>query len=354
MKRSTIFLVISIVAITLLIAGCTSTPTTQTKASEPTKAPVAPAAQPTVAPAQKVDFPSKGKAVTLIIPYAPGGNTDVGGRILAAVLEKQLGVPVEVVNKPGASTQVGTTELMRAKPDGYTIGIIANPTTLSTYLDTSFKAIYARKDFRPLANYLSEPAILAVKSDSLFKGVKEVVEAAKAKPKSIKISDGGLKGSAHLSGLGFAKVAGVEFTYVHFDGTGPAMTALLGGHVDGLIGHGGSLLSQYKNGAIRVLGIMDEQESPYYPGVKTFKAQGYPISAAISFGICAPADTPKGIADILHDAIKKSIETDDLKKRIADAGLTLAYMNPEKYAAFWAEEEPRVKERLELAGKATN
>ena len=187
------------------------------------------ASGPSTLAAEKVDFPQKGRIITVLIPYPPGGSTDVGARLLVPAMEKELGVPVQIVNKPGGGTQLGLAQLALAKPDGYTIGWTNVPSCLPTYLDPKRKATYARKDFQPIANVVVDPAMIVVRADSPFKTTKDLIDAAKANPGTIKAATGGLLTSDHLQTMQFEKLVGVKFVMVHFDGTGPASTALLGG-----------------------------------------------------------------------------------------------------------------------------
>ena len=181
MKRSGMVLAAAIVFGVLLVAGCsqaapaaapTQAPATPVKAAEPTKAAAAaptsapaaaaptsaPASAPTSSPtaAKTVDYPAKGKAITLLVPFAAGGSTDLATRVMAPLLQNELGVPVEVVDKPGATTQVAAQELVTSKPDGYTYLMFALPTTLITYLDPTRQSTYSRKDFEPVATAFAD------------------------------------------------------------------------------------------------------------------------------------------------------------------------------------------------------
>jgi tripartite-type tricarboxylate transporter receptor subunit TctC len=174
----------------------------------------------------KVSFPA-GKPITIIVPYAAGGTTDVGARLLAELLEKELSTPVQVVNKPGSASQVGLTELVNAKPDGYTLSYGVLPTIITHYLDPERRAPYTRENFQPVALHHLVPAMLAVRTDSPYKTLNDLIEAAKANPGQIKVSDSGLMANPHLSVLLLERAAGVRFASVHFDGGAPSVTALL-------------------------------------------------------------------------------------------------------------------------------
>jgi len=296
-----------------------------------------------------LDFPQKGKTIQILVGFAAGGSSDVGARILASGLEKELGTSVLVVNKPGASGQIAYTMLSQAPPDGYTIGNTNFPSAVVTYLDPARKATYNRKNFIPLALHVIDPGLFAVKKDSPFKTLREVIEAAKANPKKIKICTTGIQSDEAFAILQLQKMTGAQFAMVHFSqGIAPAMTAFLGGKIDVFCGNVGDLIAQFKSGEVRILGIMDEKPSPFYPGVKTFEEQGYKLYNASSRGFAAPAGTPKEIINILSEAIKKVVASEEHKKRMADMGLTLRYMDPIQYAKYWDDYEAIIKELLPL------
>ena len=294
-------------------------------------------------------FPQKGKAIQILLGFAAGGSSDVGARILASGLEKELGTPVLVVNKPGASSQIAYTALSQSKPDGYTIGNTNFPSAVVSYLDPARKATYTRESFSLLALHVIDPTLIAVKTNSPFKTLKDAVEAAKANPKKIRICTTGIQSDEAFGILQFQKMSGAQFAMVHFSqGGAPAMTAFLGGKIDLFCGNVGDLLSQVKSGEVRILGIMDHEASPFYPGVKTFEEQGYKLYGASSRGFAAPAGTPKEVINILSGAIKKVVSTEDHKKRMADMGLTIRYMDPVQYNKYWTEYEAMLKELLPL------
>jgi len=348
-----------VLGIALLVSGCSqsaSPASTKAPAAEPTKA--AAAAQPTAAPTQavaaapakSVDFPAKGKIITLVVPYAAGGPSDVMARIMAPVLQDILGTTVEVVNKPGASSQVGMTEVAKSKPDGYTIGQMNLPSGLTVYMDPDRKAAFGRKDLMPLAVVTRAPETILVKADGPYKTLKDLVAAAKANPGKVSLGSTGYMGTPHLSALQFAKLAGIEFGVVHFDGSAPAITALQGGHVESVVGNvDPPYISAVKAGTARALGVMDSKENSYLPGVPTFAAQGYDIKAYNTFGWVLPANTPKGVVDVLSSAFEKMCQNPDFKKRMEDAGLVVDYMNPSQMDAVWTEIENSVKPVIELA-----
>lgn len=312
----------------------------QSKPAEPTKA------EP---PAKDAGFPVKSKPITMIIPFAAGGPTDVAGRLLVPLLEKDLGATITVVNKPGASTQLGITELANAKPDGYTVGFVSLPQVMTIYMDPERKSVFTKKNLQPLAMHVFDPIALAVRADSPYKSMKDLIDDAKANPTKIKGSTGGFMGTPHLAWLELEKQAGVKFSLVHFEGSAPSTTALLGGHTDVMMDTVAGVFTRAKSGEIRVLGIMDSENSKYLPGVKTLEEQGYKLSFAASRGLVSPAGTPKEVVDILSASMQKAISSNEHKTKMDEMGQTLRYMSPDAFSRFWEEAEGQVKPLMDAA-----
>lgn len=330
-------------------APSTTQPTAAPAASTPTKAPEA--AKPTVAtsPAKSIDFPTKGKSVSFLVAFPAGGSTDVGARLLAPLMEKELGTPVQVQNRAGAGGQVGFAELAQAKPDGYMLGYVNLPSIITMYLDPERKAPFTRKSFAPLSMHVVDPSVVWVKADSPHKDLGELVQAAKSKPNTVKIGSDGVMTEDHLAILQIEKLTGAKFATVQFDGAAPSLTALLGGHIDAKCGNVGDYVSQFKNGAVRALAVFDTEESKFLPNVKTGKAQGVNLVSSSSRGIALPAGTPNEIIAVLGQAIKKSMADADHNKKMDDSGLTLRYMDPTQFDKYWADFEEQVKPLMDLA-----
>ncbi|MHB0870565.1 MAG: Bug family tripartite tricarboxylate transporter substrate binding protein [Chloroflexota bacterium] len=355
MRRPFLSLAMAITAAGLIVAGCSQaapapapapSPQGQSKAAEPTKTA---AAQPTSAQAKKVNFPEKDKTITLLISWAAGGPSDVQARLMAPLLEKELGVPVQVVNRPGAGSQVGMTELARSKPDGYTVGLTNLPSVISPYMDPERKAVYARKDLQQIMHQVFDPDVIAVKTESKLKTVKDLVDAAKANPGKVKVSSTGVASDNHLAILMFEKAAGVQFSVVQFDGGAQATTALLGDHVDVAFQTMGTAAPHYKSGKLRYLGIMDTEESKFFPGVPTLASEGYKIAYGSSRGWSVPAGTPKEVVETLNKAFKKVMDDPEFQKKMEEQALPQRYMGPEEYAKYWDEFEAQTRPLIDLA-----
>ena len=360
MKRLLVSMVAVVALASVALAGCSQAAPAPapTKAAEPAKAgdptkAAAPAAQPTAAPAQptaaaKVNWPEKGKTITIIVPVAAGGGSDVSTRVLTPTMEKVLGTNIEVVNKAGANQQVGHTEFVKAKPDGYTLAMTNLPTTFTNYLDADKKAIYDRTSFVPVAAPVLDPGIVVVKNDSPYKTMKDLVEAAKAKPESISIGATGIMTAPHLMLLQAQKITGAKFNIVQFDkGAADATNALLGGHIDGQSGFIGDLYTQVKAGNFRALAVMDTERSPYLKDIPTMKELGFDLVYYTARGYSIQKSTPQGIVDTLEAAFKTASADPDVKKKQDDMGLTQKYIGSKEYAALWDSTEKDAKPLIE-------
>ncbi len=293
-------------------------------------------------------FPEKGKSIDIIVPYTAGGSADLVARLLAPGMEKELAIPVRVVNRPGASAQLGASELARAKKDGYTLGITNLPPVVLLYLNPDRKADFSRKDFQPLANLTADPHYVAVKADSPYKTMKDLIDAAKANPEKIKIATLGILGPEHLRIIQLQNLTGAKFANVNFDGVAASRTALLGGHIDVVFSTSAGLGGTIKSGHVRLIGVMDNEPSSFAPDVKTLKSQGYNVRSILSIPVSLPAGTPKEIVNILSAAAKKAAETDEFKTKTAAVGATPRYMGPDELGAYWDEMEAELRALLEV------
>lgn len=342
------------VALTALVAACSSAAPAPAPTSAPAPAATkAPAAQPTVAsaaptaaPAAKAAFPEKGKTITVLIPFAAGGGADVQIRMMQPDLEAALGVQLNMTNKTGAGSQVGITDLVKSKADGYTMGATNTPSGFMPYLDPERKAAYGRKDLQPIANVAVDPSAVAVKADSPYKTLKDLLDAAKAKPNALKAGTGGLMSAQHIGTTLLEKAAGVQFAPVHFEGGAPALTNLIGGHVDVAVCQVGEELPHVKAGNVRVLAVMDKERSRFMPDVPTAEELGYKAYGDSSRGYSLPGGTPKEIVKVWEDALKKASSSPSFKSKMEEQGISLRWLGTADYEAYWDKYEEQIKPLL--------
>lgn len=350
-------LVFLVLSLTLVACMSAQVPAPTTKPAEPAKpaattpaqVPAATPAQPTAAPVKKSDFPIKGKAITIIVPFAAGGPNDVAGRLLGAAFEKELGTSVEIVNKAGASTQVAMSDLARSKPDGHTLAYSTIPTSL-VYLDPERKADYGAKDLTVVAQHAMETGCVSVNADSPFKTLKDLLDYARANPGKLRAADNGILTFNNINMLETQKLAGVQFAPVHFDGAAPQLTALLGGHVDLIYTSvASSTVGPHKSGQIRVLAVTDKAPSKQLPDVPTFESQGVKLYGYSSYSLWAPAGVPADIVATLDGIMKKTLNDPEHQKKMVDIGMSPNYMGNTDIVAFWHEQEVVYQEFLKQA-----
>ena len=303
-------------------------------AAQPTAAPAAPA-KPAEAPAAKIDYPTK--PVSVIIPFPAGGSTDVGGRIVAALLEKELGQSVQVVNKGGAGGQLGWTDLATAKPDGYTIGMINLPHLPAVVVDPERKAVFKQDDIVPIASQALDPTQIAVRGDAPYKTLKDLVDDAQKRPKQLKVGIVGIMQDDEIGYLQASEVAKFQMQPVRFDGAAPAITALLGGHIDVTFCTVGDNYVQAKDGKIKVLAVLDKQRTTkFFPDVPAMKEAGYgEVLSASTRGFAAPKGVPEPIMKKLEDALIKVMKSDEHTKKIEDAGQPVLVMNRADFTKYY-------------------
>jgi tripartite-type tricarboxylate transporter receptor subunit TctC len=298
------------------------------------------------------DFPKKGKSIDLVVAFSSGGAVDTAARLIQPILEKELGTNVEVINKPGAGGQIGYTQLTSATPDGYTIGATGSPSVVVSPLDPARGAKYTRDSFQPLGRQVIDPAVIAVQPDSPYQTLKDLLDAAKANPKSMTASTTGLQTGEHFALAQIQEATGAEFAPVHFsEGASQATTAFLGKHVDILVANVSDVTDLTKQGKARVLGVMTSERSPSLPDVPTFKESGYEVEAGTARGYSAPAGLPEAVATKLEAAIQKAIEDPSVVQKMNDLGLQTSYLTGNDYKQFWAGQEDDFKKVLPMVQK---
>ena len=296
------------------------------------------------------EYPNK--PITLQVAYPPGGSTDVGARIVAAIAEKQVGQPIVVVNKAGAGGQVGWTELARQKPDGYYIGMINLPHLLTTVLDPERKAAFKAEDIVPIISQALDPTTMSVRPDSPWKTLKDLINDAKKRPGQIAAGIVGYLQDDEIGYLQFAEGAGVEMRRVYFDGAALAITALLGKHVDVLFCTVGDNFTQWKAGRIRMLTIMDKERAKFYPDLPTTAELGFPtVLSAATRGIAAPKGVPEPIMKRLQAIFKTAMETKDHIDKLEGAGQPVKIMVGEEFIKYYWESFKVAKKWVDIARK---
>ncbi len=296
-------------------------------------------------------YPSR--PITLIVPFPPGGVADLTGRPTAQAMEKLLKQPVAIVNKAGAGGAIGMATVANAKPDGYTLLMALSSISIIPEADKLFgrEPAYRSNQFVPIALISADPTVLVVRSQSPYKTLKELVADGKKQPNGLSFSSSGVYGTLHMAIEMFTHAAGLKMRHVPYTGAGPALTALLGGHVD-LLASGPSVVApQIKAGTLRPLAVWGAKRLPSLPDVPTFKELGYDIEFYIWSGLFAPAGTPAAIVTSLRDAAKKAVADPEFKLAMDKIETPIAYLDAPEFQKFWDKDAKRLADAVRNVGK---
>jgi tripartite-type tricarboxylate transporter receptor subunit TctC len=292
-------------------------------------------------------YPSK--AVKVIIPFPPGGPTDVLGRIVAQRLSEKLGQPFVVENKPGASGMIGATQVAKAPADGYTILINAS-------LHVINPSLYAKmqhdpiKDFAPVSQIADVPMVLVVNKANPAKDLKDVIAQAKKTPGMTFASSG--NGTApHLAGEAFNVATGAKLTHVPYKGSAPALTDIVGGHVAMMFDPIASSTPFIHSGTLRPIAVTTAKRVPTLPNVPTMAEAGLPgYEISTWYGVWAPANTPKDIVAKLSGEIAKLVREPEISKRIMQLGSVPVGSTPAEFEAYNRSEQVKFDKIVKQSG----
>ena len=290
--------------------------------------------------AQK-DFP-KGP-INYIIPFNPGGQSDVEARLQQPYLEKILGVPIVVTYMPGAGGALAWTKFAQTKPDGYSVCGINIPHIILQPLSQK-DAAFKTEDLYPLCIFESTPIGLAVKKDSKINSVKEFIDFAKANPGKITVGISGKFSGHHMASLEFMKITDVKLTLVTFTGAAPQVTALLGGHVEAIWGNSSDLVGYGEQ--MKILAIGTEKRMNALPGVPTFQELGVKFYPRIDRGVAVPRGTPPEITAKLEKAFLETVNMQDYHSKIMKAGFVPMGLNGQQSMKYIAEQSEIFKKLL--------
>jgi tripartite-type tricarboxylate transporter receptor subunit TctC len=289
-------------------------------------------------------YPERG--ITLIVPYGAGGGTDITARLLAKDVEVVLGKPVTVENRAGGGGWVGWGALAAAKPDGYTLGYLNVPSMYAGYLDRQYNRKETLDSFTPLMNHVIDYNVWAVKADSPFKTVKDVIDAAKKTPSQITVTGFGAGGDDHIAALGVEAETGTKFIIVHHRSTAEGKTQVLGGHVQILAANISEVAEEVKSGQIRLLGVMSPQRSKFLPNGPTFKEQGFNQVWSVSRGIAGPAALPKDVEAKLTAALEKTLTSREHQQKAEQLSLEPLVIKGDAYRTFLKDNEQSTKKLM--------
>ena len=289
------------------------------------------------------------RPIRVIVPYAPGGGSDILARLLQQKASEDLGQQLVVDNRPGAASTLGTQLIARAVPDGYTIGMIDTALVINPGLFAQLP-YDAAKDFAPITIVATSPLVFIVHPSVPAANVKELVALAKAKPGTLNFSSAGNGSASHLAGEQFRTAAGIDVVHVPYKGAGPQTGDLVAGQSMMGFTTPASVMPHVRAGKVRAFGISGPRRSPSLPGLPTLTEQGYAVDAMPFWALVAPAGTPKPVIARLHKAMVKQIRTPEFRDRLVDLAFDPVGNTPEEFGALIRAEIPKWKKVIQVAG----
>lgn len=280
-------------------------------------------------------FPEK--PVTLIVPSSAGGGTDTTARALASATEDHLGESIGVENKPGGSGSIGMTEGANAKPDGYTVTMVFVELTMLDHLGLSS---ISHEKFKPVGLVNLDPAALTVPADSPYDTIDEFIDYAKKHPGEVKVGNAGTGSIWHIAAASLAKETGIKLNHVPFDGAAPAVTSLVGGHIDAVTVSPAEVATQVEAGKLKTLGVMSEKRSQIMSDVPTFQEEGIDVTPIGTWrGLVVPKDTPGEVVQKLEDAFLKGAKEEEFQDFMKKNGLGLEIKSADEFENFMEKED---------------
>lgn len=300
------------------------------------------------APQARAAFPAR--PLRIVVPFTPGGGTDLVARQLAKGLTDELGQAVVVENRPGGSTIIGSENVAKSAPDGYSL-------LMATFAHAVNPAIHEQlpydtdRDFDPVALIGKSPNVLVVSAKSRFKNVRDLLDYARAHPGRLTFGSYGNGTSAHLAGELFKSLGQADILHVPYKGSGPAINDLMGGQIDMIFSTSASVSAYVKSGRLRALAVTTQDPSPSYPGVPPVSQAGLPGYYVDSwYGIFVPHGTPAGIVQKLNAAIRRAVARPEAKAALEMEGLAADVGTPVQLGEYVRTEEARWKRIVKRAG----
>jgi tripartite-type tricarboxylate transporter receptor subunit TctC len=294
------------------------------------------------------DYPER--IIRIVVPFAPGGGTDVVARTLAQEMARNLGANIVIENKPGAGTIIGTQAVAASQPDGYTLlmGTFANAVNPSLKAKLPYDP---HQDFASVALIARSFNIVVVNPKSPIASIADLIAAAKAEPQKLSYGTYGTGTSAHLAGELFKTLAKVNLTTVPYKGAAPAITDLIGGQIQVMFTTVASAASLIAAGQLRALAVTSAQRSPAFPDLPTVAEAGVPDYSAESwYGLFAPAKTPADIIDRLNRSAAAAVQSEAFKKLAVNEGLVMIARPPDELDRYFQAEEERWRKVIQDAG----
>jgi len=302
-------------------------------------------------PAFAADYPDH--AITMIVPFPPGGVADTVGRPIADALSRELGVPVVIENKPGAGGAIGMGQAAKARADGYTVLMSLSSLTVLPEADKVLGRVpqYQIADLKPIARITADPTVLAVRADAPWKTFQEFIADAKAHPGKLNYGSSGNYGTMHMPMEMLAFATGVKMTHVPYTGAGPAIVGLLGGQVDALATGPATIVQHVNGGKVRVLAHWGDAKLVALPDVKSLKELGTDVQYAQWSGLFVPAGTPEPVVQRLRAAARAAAADPKVKEILLTAGSPIQYLDAPEFQRYVDADAAKMSEVVRKVGK---
>lgn len=297
-------------------------------------------------PRAQSGWPSR--PIRIVVPFAPGGTTDISARVVATHLANRLGNPVVVENKAGATTTIGTAEVARSAPDGHTLLMAPPPFVIVQYAFPNLP-YDAEKDFRPVATVLTSPFILVVRADLPANSVAELIALAKARPGALTYGSPGAGSLPHVATEVFRLRTGIDILHVPYRGGGPALVDLAAGRLDLFFSTPPEAAPHVQSGRIRRLAVATLQPTPLVPDLPTIASTVPGIRIEYWSGLMAPAATPDAVVRRLNEETQAVLALPEMRQRLADLGSAPAFGSPEDFANLLAAERAQFRDAVAAA-----
>jgi tripartite-type tricarboxylate transporter receptor subunit TctC len=294
------------------------------------------------------------RPITIVVPFPPGGVADLTARPIGAAMEKVLKSPIAVVNKQGAAGAVGMQSVAVAKPDGYTLLLALSSISIIPEADRLFNRppAFTVDQFAPIALISADPTVLVVPADKPWRTAKEFIEDAKKRPGQISYSSSGIYGTLHMAMELLSQAADIKLRHVPHSGGGPALTAVLGGHVDALASGPSVVLPHIKGGKLRALAGWGDKRIAALADVPTFKELGYPDAEFyIWAGLFAPKGTPEPVLAKLRTTVREAVNDPEFKSAMDKLETPVTFKQGEEFQRFFDADAKRLAEGVRRVGR---
>lgn len=292
------------------------------------------------------DYPNR--TINLVVGFAPGGGTDAIARVVAAGLSEYFGVEAIVDNRPGANATIGTQYVVDAEPDGYTLQMATTGSILISPNVNENLRYDPRTDLKPISLLTRIGSIIALPIESRFDSLEDMLQEARDNPGTVTYATSGVGSPQHLAGLALDLLAGSQMVAVPYQGTGPGMAAVLGGHVDAILTQPQAVMGHVEAGTMKVFGVSTAERSASYPDIPTIAEQGYEGYEVTNwYALFAPAGTPDAIIEKLNEAVDVIMESDIMISTLAEIGSDPIGSSPEELAQVVESELALYAELLE-------